>query len=156
MTEKQQRFVDEYLIDLNATQAAIRAGYSKRTARKIAQENLTKLDIKTRIEERMAEKEKKLIADQNEVLKYLTSVMRGRSRASVVVVENIGDYMSQAREMEKSPDEKERLKAAELLGKRYGLFDKRDQAVKTGEKNNLLEAIAATGEINTDDLPEVE
>lgn len=156
LTAKQQRFVDEYLIDLNATQAAIRAGYSKQTARKIAQENLTKLDIKNRIEERMAEKEKELIADQNEVLKYLTSVMRGRSRASVVVVENIGDYMSQAREMEKSPDEKERLKAAELLGKRYGLFDKRDQAVKTGEKNNLLEAIAATGEINTDDLPEVE
>ena len=156
LTAKQQRFVDEYLIDLNATQAAIRAGYSKQTARKIAQENLTKLDIKNRIEERMAEKEKELIADQNEVLKYLTSVMRGRSRASVVVVENIGDYMSQAREMEKSPDEKERLKAAELLGKRYGLFDKRDQAVKTGEKNNLLEAIAATEEIDTDDLPEVE
>lgn len=144
------------MIDLNATKAAIRAGYSKQTARKIAQENLTKLDIKNRIEERMAEKEKELIADQNEVLKYLTSVMRGRSRASVVVVENIGDYMSQAREMEKSPDEKERLKAAELLGKRYGLFDKRDQAVKTGEKNNLLEAIAATEEIDTDDLPEVE
>lgn len=144
------------MIDLNATQAAIRAGYSKQTARKIAQENLTKLDIKNRIEERMAEKEKQLIADQNEVLKYLTSVMRGRSRASVVVVENIGDYMSQAREMEKSPDEKERLKAAELLGKRYGLFDKRDQSARTGEKNNLLEAIAATGEINTDDLPEVE
>lgn len=156
LTAKQQRFVDEYLIDLNATKAAIRAGYSKQTARKIAQENLTKLDIKNRIEERMAEKEKELIADQNEVLKYLTSVMRGRSRASVVVVENIGDYMSQAREMEKSPDEKERLKAAELLGKRYGLFDKRDQAVKTGEKNNLLEAIAATEEIDTDDLPEVE
>lgn len=156
LTAKQQRFVDEYLIDLNATQAAIRAGYSKQTARKIAQENLTKLDIKNRIEERMAEKEKQLIADQNEVLKYLTSVMRGRSRASVVVVENIGDYMSQAREMEKSPDEKERLKAAELLGKRYGLFDKRDVTAGTGEKNNLLEAIAATEEINTDDLPEVE
>lgn len=156
LTAKQQRFVDEYLIDLNATQAAIRAGYSEKTARMIAKENLTKPYIKSRIENRMAEKEKELIADQNEVLKYLTSVMRGRSRASVVVVENIGDYMSQAREMEKSPDEKERLKAAELLGKRYGLFDKRDQAVKTGEKNNLLEAIAATGEINTDDLPEVE
>ena len=156
LTAKQQRFVDEYLIDLNATQAAIRAGYSKQTAGRIGTENVQKLVIKQRIEERMAEKEKELIADQNEVLKYLTSVMRGRSRASVVVVENIGDYMSQAREMEKSPDEKERLKAAELLGKRYGLFDKRDQAVKTGEKNNLLEAIAATGEINTDDLPEVE
>lgn len=144
------------MIDLNATQAAIRAGYSEKAAKSIGQENLTKPDLKAYIENRMAEKEKELIADQNEVLKYLTSVMRGRSRASVVVVENIGDYMSQAREMEKSPDEKERLKAAELLGKRYGLFDKRDQAVKTGEKNNLLEAIAATGEINTDDLPEVE
>ena len=156
LTAKQQRFVDEYLIDLNATQAAIRAGYAKKTAYSIGEENLRKPEIKSRIETRMAEKEAALIADQDEVLKYLTSVMRGRSRASVVVVENIGDYMSQAREMEKSPDEKERLKAAELLGKRYGLFDKRDQAVKTGEKNNLLEAIAATGEINTDDLPEVE
>lgn len=156
LTAKQQRFVDEYLIDLNATQAAIRAGYSKQTARKIAQENLTKLDIKNRIEERMAEKEKELIANQNEVLEYLTSVMRGRSRASVVVVENIGDYMSQAREMEKSPDEKERLKAAELLGKRYGLFDKRDTAAGTGEKNNLLEAITVMEEIDTDDLSEIE
>lgn len=156
LTAKQQRFVDEYLIDLNATQAAIRAGYAKKTAYSIGEENLRKPEIKSRIETRMAEKEAALIADQDEVLKYLTSVMRGRSRASVVVVENIGDYMSQAREMDKSPDEKERLKAAELLGKRYGLFDKRDQAVKTGEKNNLLEAIAATGEINTDDLPEVE
>ena len=156
LTKKQQRFVDEYLIDLNATQAAIRAGYSVKNANNIASENLAKPNIKNRIKERMAEKEKELIADQNEVLKYLTSVMRGRSRASVVVVENIGDYMSQAREMEKSPDEKERLKAAELLGKRYGLFDKRDQAVKIGEKNNLLEAISAAEEINTDDLPEVE
>lgn len=156
LTAKQQRFVDEYLIDLNATQAAIRAGYAKKTAFTIGSENLRKPYIKSYIETRMAEKEAALIADQDEVLKYLTSVMRGQSRASVVVVENIGDYMSQAREMEKSPDEKERLKAAELLGKRYGLFDKRDQAVKTGEKNNLLEAIATIGEINTDDLPEVE
>lgn len=156
LTAKQQRFVDEYLIDLNATQAAIRAGYSPKTAYRTAADNLIKPQIKKCIDQRMAEKESQLIANQDEVLKYLTSVMRGRSRASVVVVENIGDYMSQAREMEKAPDEKERLKAAELLGKRYGLFDKRDQSAGTGEKNNLLEAIAATGEINTDDLPEVE
>ena len=156
LTAKQQRFVDEYLIDLNATQAAIRAGYSATSARSAAARNMSNVNIKTYIKTRMAEKESQLIADQNEILKYLTSVMRGRSKAAVVVVENIGDYMSQAREMEKSPDEKERLKAAELLGKRYGLFDKRDQAFKTGEKNNLLEAIAATEEIDTDDLPEVE
>lgn len=125
MTAKQRRFCDEYLIDLNATQAAIRAGYSKKTAYAIGEENLRKPELKKYIEQRMAEKESQLIADQDEVLKYLTSVMRGESSAEVVVVENIGDYMSQARTMKKAPDEKERLKAAELLGKRYGLYTDR-------------------------------
>lgn len=130
MTRKQQRFCDEYLISLNATQAAIKAGYSKKNANNIASENLAKPNIKAYIEQRMAEKEKELIADQDEVLKYLTSVIRGQSRSSVVVVENIGDFMSEAREVKKAPDEKERLKAAELLGKRYGIYtDKVDQTV---------------------------
>jgi phage terminase small subunit len=130
LTAKQQRFCDEYLIDLNATQAAIRAGYSKKTAGRIGTENVQKPVIKEYIAKRMAEKESHLIADQDEVLKYLTSVMRGQSRSSIVVVESTGDFMSAAREMEKAPDEKERLKAAELLGKRYGLYtDKVDQVV---------------------------
>lgn len=122
MTAKQMRFCDEYLIDLNATQAAIRAGYSEKNARNIASENLTKPNIKEYIDQRMAEKEAALIADQNEVLKYLTQVLRGESQSEVVVVESIGDFMSEARTMKKAPDEKERLKAAELLGKRYGLY----------------------------------
>lgn len=125
MTPKQRRFCDEYLIDLNATQAAIRAGYSKRSAKQIGEENLSKHDLKKYIDSRMAEKESELIADQDEVLKYLTAVMRGQTKAEVVVVENIGDYMSQARTMQKAPDEKERLRAAELLGKRYGLYTDR-------------------------------
>ena len=122
LTAKQQRFCDEYLIDLNATQAAIRAGYSKKTAGSIGTENLQKPLIKEYIEKCMEEKEKALIADQDEVLKYLTSVLRGESKSSVVVVESTGDFTSEAREMQKAPDEKERLKAAELLGKRYSLF----------------------------------
>lgn len=125
LTAKQQRFCDEYLIDLNATQAAIRAGYSKKTAGRIGTENVQKPVIKDYIAKRMAEKESQLIADQDEVLRYLTSVLRGETRSSVVVVENIGDFSSKAREMEKAPDEKERLKAAELLGKRYGLYTDR-------------------------------
>ena len=125
MTAKQRRFCDEYLIDLNATQAAIRSGYSKKTAYSIGEENLKKPELKKYIDSRMAEKESELIADQDEVLKYLTAVMRGQTQAEVVVVENIGDYMSQARTMQKAPDEKERLKAAELLGKRYGLYTDR-------------------------------
>lgn len=122
LTAKQQRFCDEYLIDLNATQAAIRAGYSKKTANRIGTENLSKLVIKQYIEARMAEKEKQLIADQDEVLKYLTSVMRGESRSTEIVVEGIGEGCSQARTVQKEPSEKDRLKAAELLGKRYGIY----------------------------------
>ena len=79
LTAKQQRFCDEYLIDLNATQAAIRAGYSEKTAGVIGTENLTKPNIREYVEKRMAEKEKTLIADQDEVLKYLTAVLRGES-----------------------------------------------------------------------------
>lgn len=122
MTDKQKRFCDEYLIDLNATQAAIRAGYSEKTARAVASENLTKPYIKSYIDERMAEKEKMLIASQDEVLRYLTSVLRGESQSTEIVVEGIGDGCSEARTIQKEPSEKDRLKAAELLGKRYGLY----------------------------------
>ena len=122
MTEKQKRFCDEYLIDLNATQAAIRAGYSKKTAQQMGAENLLKPVIKTYIEQRMAEKEAALVADQNEVLQYLSSVMRGETQSEIVVVEGIGDGCSEARAMQKAPDERERLKAAEMLGKAHCIF----------------------------------
>ena len=128
LTSKQQRFCDEYLIDLNATQAAIRAGYSKKTARQIATETLSKPYIKEYIDARMAEKEKKLIADQDEVLKYLTSVLRGESQSTEIVVEGTGDGCSEARTITKEPSEKDRLKAAELLGKRYGLYTDKVEA----------------------------
>nr|DAK92203.1 MAG TPA: Terminase small subunit [Caudoviricetes sp.] len=130
LTAKQQRFCDEYLLDLNATQAAIRAGYSKKTAKQIGQQNLTKLDLKEYIGKRMAEKEAALVADQTEVMRYLTSVLRGQSVSEVVVVEGTGDGCSEARTMQKAPDEKERLKAAELLGKAHMIFtDKVQQEV---------------------------
>ena len=130
MTAKQKRFCDEYLIDLNATQAAIRSGYSVKYANTNASKLLQNTTVKEYIDKRMAEKESELIADQNEVLKYLTSVLRGESQSEVIVVEGLGEGVSEARRMDKSPDEKERLKAAELLGKRYGLYtDKVEQSV---------------------------
>ena len=122
LTARQKRFCDEYLIDLNATQAAIRAGYSARSARQIADRNMSNDDIQEYIKNRMDEKDKALIANQDEVLKYLTQVLRGESQSEIVVVENIGDFTSEARRIQKAPDEKERLKAAELLGRRYNLF----------------------------------
>lgn len=145
LTDKQRKFCDEYLIDLNATQAAIRAGYSPKTARMIANENLTKPYIKEYIEKRMAEKEKELIADQDEVLKYLTSVLRGKSQSTEIIVEGVGDGCSEARTILKEPSEKDRLKAAELLGKRYGLYTDKVEAdvdmelnitVDYGDKND--------------------
>ena len=139
MTPKQQRFCDEYLIDLNATQAAIRSGYSKKTANRIATENLSKPVIKAYIAERMAQKESELIADQDEVLKYLTSVLRGKTQSEVVVVEGIGDGCSEARAMQKAPDEKERLKAAELLGKRYGLYTEKIEQQMDMELNITID-----------------
>lgn len=144
MTDKQQRFCDEYLIDLNATQAAVRAGYSEKTARVIGQENLTKPAIKEYIEKRMAEKEDALIAKQDEVMKYLTSVMRRELCEHVVVtlVEELSTYepdgegkMRKQTTKTENPEIVEipaRLadanKAAELLGKAYALFTDKMEA----------------------------
>ena len=128
LTEKQKRFCDEYLIDLNATQAAIRAGYSKKTAFIIANENLKKPYIKGYIDERLKQLEDKRIAKADEVLKYLTSVMRNEVKEEVVVVESKGDGCSSARTIKKDMSAKDRNKAAELLGKRYRLFTDRIEA----------------------------
>lgn len=122
MTDKQKRFCDEYLIDCNATQAAIRAGYSEKTAYSIGDENLKKPELKNYIQKRMEERASERVATADEVIQYLTSVLRGDSEGEEIVVEGIGDGCSEARTMKKAPSEKERLKAAELLGKRYGLF----------------------------------
>lgn len=118
MTEKRKRFAEEYLFDFNATQAAIRAGYSERTAYSIGQRLLKDVEVKTYIDAALARLQAENVADAQEVMEYLTSVMRGESQSSVLCL--IGDGMQET--IEKRPDEKERLKAAELLGKRYGLY----------------------------------
>lgn len=122
MTPKQKRFCDEYLIDCNATQAAVRAGYSANSAYSAGQRMLKNVDIKTYIDNQLEQMSSEKVADAAEVLQYLTSVMRGESAAEIVVVEGCGDGCSTARKVQKAPDEKERLKAAELIGKRYGIF----------------------------------
>lgn len=118
MTAKQKKFCDEYLIDCNATQAAIRAGYSQKTAKQIGQENLTKLDLKTYIDERLEKIRNDKTADAQEVLEYLTAVMRGEQTEQTLKL--IGEGAQQITDIDVSA--KERLKAAELIGKRYGMF----------------------------------
>lgn len=123
MTEKQKRFCDEYLIDLNATQAAIRAGYSAKTAKAIGCENLTKPDLRAYIQEQLDRIHEQKTADAQEVIEYLTSVMRGEHTEQALQL--VGDGVQEICDI--SVSAKDRLKAAELIGKRYGIFtDKTD------------------------------
>lgn len=121
LTLKQKKFADEYIISGNATEAAIKAGYSKNSARSMGNENLTKPDIKLYIDEKMKELEDKAVASQQEVLEYLTRVMRGEEKEAVLA--NSGDFKQEVREI--SVGAKDRLKAAELIGKRYSLWTER-------------------------------
>lgn len=133
MTAKEKRFGDEFLLDMNYTQAAIRAGYSESTAKnacywvnqeadakqvKAGRKSQYKPELAAYINEQLEQMHSKLTADAQEVVEYLTSVLRGKSTSSVLARDEIGAE----RVIEKPPDEKERLKAAELLGKRYGLY----------------------------------
>lgn len=140
LTLKQQRFADEYIISGNATEAAIKAGYSKKTAYSIGLENLKKPEIKKLIDEKLKELSDKKIADQHEVLAYLTAVLRGETQSEIVVVEGQGEGVSRAKPIQKAPDERERLKAAELLGKRMGLFKERVE-LSTDEPSKKLSDI---------------
>lgn len=125
MTEKQKRFVDEYLIDCNATRAYM-AAYpnvkKESSAASCAAKLLRNAKVKAYIEKQLEEIRTEKVADAQEVMEYLTAVMRGESKSEIVVVEGEGDGCSSAKRIEKLPDEKEKLKAAELLGKRYGLY----------------------------------
>lgn len=118
MTEKQRRFADEYLIDCNATQAAIRAGYSPKTANEQGNRLLANVSIKAYIDEQLAGLHHRNIADAKEVLEYLTSVVRGESTEDVPIL--CGDGYQKL--IPKEVGTKDRLKAAELLGKHLGMF----------------------------------
>ncbi len=109
LTEKQKRFIDYYIETANATESARKAGYSEKTAKNIGAENLTKLNFF--IQKRLEEKEEQRIASQDEVLQYLTRVMRGEEKDQFGLDASLQD----------------RTKCAELLGKRYGTFvDKKE------------------------------
>ena len=118
MTRKQKRFCDEYLIDLNATQAAIRAGYNEKTAYSQGQRLLKNVEVKDYIDAKLAEIQSEKTAQAQEVLEYLTSVMRGEHTEQTLRL--VGDGVQQITDI--AVPAKDRIKAAELLGKRYGLF----------------------------------
>ena len=122
ISEKQQRFCDYYIESGNKYESALKAGYSQNYSKAQSHKLLENVGIKTYIDEQLEKMQSTRIADATEVLELLTSAVRGEITEEVVVVENIGDYMSEAKTINKQIGAKDRIKAAELLGKRYGLF----------------------------------
>ena len=141
LTKKQERFAEEYPVDLNAKQAAIRAGYSERTAEQIGYQLLQKTSVQERIKKVMEQRSKRTEITQDRVLDEIGKV----------AFHEAADYAES--ELKYSS----KLKALELLGKHLGMFDGKN-AKQEKPENNLLEAIAARTEedMDTDDLPEVQ
>lgn len=119
LTAKQKKFADAYIKSGNATQSAIEAGYSKKTARTIGQQNLTKLDIKNYIDERMEKLDSQRIMDAKEAMQLLTSIARGEITETVVLSTPDG-----LEETEKEADFKTRIVAVKEILKRYPDNDK--------------------------------
>lgn len=118
MNTRQRKFCDEYLISGNAADAAIKAGYSPKTAKSIGQRLLTVVDLRQYIDAELEKLHSAKTADAQEVIEYLTSVMRGERTEQVLKL--VGDGVQTITDIEVSA--KDRLKAAELLAKRYGLL----------------------------------
>lgn len=149
LTTKQRLFADEYIKSGNATQSALKAGYSPKTVRSIGQENLTKPDIKAYIDAKMTEIESHKIADAKEVLQFYTRVLREEETEEVALP--TGDDVVT---VEKKPSFKDRLTAAKELMKRYPLSDPMVQAQlkKITADARVAEARAKALEDNGQDM----
>ena len=128
LTLKQQRFADEYIISGNATQSAIEAGYSKKYANTNASKLLQNTTIKRYIDEQLEILKNERVADQQEVLEYLTSIVRGEQTEQSV--RGVGEGAQEIDNIDVSA--KDRIKAAELLGKRYGIWTDKQEVELSG------------------------
>lgn len=157
MTKKQKRFVDEYLIDLNATQAAIRAGYSPETAGSIGSENLKKPEIRACIEKAMAERSKRTGINQDRIIMELAkigllnpkdlvdfdeaTVKEGASVEDLAAIASVRVKRFPTKDgegIEREIKMHDKTKALELLGKHFGMFkDKVEVSGLEDEKKKL-------------------
>ena len=161
LTDKQKRFCDEYLIDLNATQAAIRAGYSEETARNIGCENLAKPNIAEYLEKRMERREKKTEVTQEFVLRELLNIASANG-TDFALVDDLGLARiiptNQVAETKRSAiaaikagangtevKTYDKLRALELIGKHLGMFSER-QASNGREVEDLSPLASMLGD----------
>lgn len=117
LTKKQKRFCEEYLIDLNATQAAVRAGYSPKTASRIAVEVLNKTHVS----------------------EYLAMLMQERSKAVGITSEQVVKELEKIAFSDTEITGKEKMKALELLGKHLGMFSEKQE--QTGEEVKIIDDV---------------
>lgn len=137
MNEKQKRFVDEYIIHANVYRAAINAGYSENYARTNASKLLEKGSIKDYKDKRLKEMKNERTADAQEVMEYLTAVMRGEQSDEELILVPNGDFVSEVERHERRSDTTQRTKAAELLGKRYAMWTDK-QITDTTERITIV------------------
>ena len=123
MNKRQERFVLEWLRDMNATKAAIRAGYSERTAYSIGQRLLKNVEIQTAIKEFHEQRQRESVATVLDVEEFLSETMRGEHKEEVVTSVGEGKGVFHNEIVRKQVSMKDRIRAAELLGKRFGMFD---------------------------------
>lgn len=173
LTEKQKRFVSEYLIDLNATQAAIRAGYSKKTADRIGAELLGKTWVAAAIREAIDRRQKRVEITQERVLQELAAIAFASGADFAEVSENGSVNIIPTKELAQDKRKAiasikkgrygtevstyDKVRALEMLGKHLGMFE-RDNGAVIEQENNLFEVIKqSTGEeIDTSEIPEIE
>lgn len=173
LTDKQKRFVDEYLVDLNATAAAKRAGYSEKSASRIAIELLNKTHVSAEIQKRQAKLRGKLEITQERVLEELAAIAFANGTDFATITHNGLVRLTPTAEV---PEEKkkavasikegqygteiklhDKVRALELLGKHLGVFDANNGS-SNEQENNIFEVIeeSTREEIDTDEIPEIE
>ena len=138
LNDRQRAFADYYIESLNAFESAIKAGYSENYAKSRSYELLENVGIKAYIDERMKEIESNRIAKAEEVLAFLSASLRGEILEEVISTETI-DGMIKPVILKKQISIKDRLKAAELLGKRYRMWTDKVEA-------NIQQQIVFEGE----------
>lgn len=132
LTRKQQLFADEYIRTGNASVSARNVGYSEAYAKTHVYKLLENARVKSYIDARLEELKKESIAEQDEILQYLTSVMRGKMTDEELMLVPTGDFMSEVERHEKRADIIARTKAAELLGKRYAMWTEKQEVEHSG------------------------
>lgn len=160
MTKKQKRFIEEYLVDLNATQAAIRAGYSPDTAGSIGSENLKKPEIRARIEKAIAERSKRTGINQDRIVMELAKIALLNPKGLVnfdeaTIKEDAADEdvaavasvrvkrfpTKDGEGVEREVKMYDKTKALELLGRHLGMFKDKVEVSGLDEEKKKLDDI---------------